>query len=97
MHLLEAGGIVHMPVLPALPSLDPSTVLRGDPSAIHLALERINNSLLTDPALAIGSAKDLVESTAKIVLRETGQTFTDREDMADLIRRAQQALALHPT
>lgn len=76
--------------LTALDNLD-------DPSAIHLALERINNSLLTDPALAIGSAKDLVESTAKIVLRETGHTFTDRDDMADLIRRAQQALALHPT
>ena len=69
----------------------------ADPSAIHLALERITNSILTDPALAIGSAKELVESTAKIILRETGKSFTDRDDMADLIRRSQQALALHPS
>jgi predicted transcriptional regulator len=49
------------------------------------------------PRDAIGAAKELIESTAKIVLRELGQTVDERtDDLPSLITRAQKALHLHP-
>ena len=50
-----------------------------------------------DPAQAIGSAKELIESTARLVLSEIGQSVDDRPDLPDLVRRAQEALDIHPT
>lgn len=47
--------------------------------------------------MAIGSANELIESTAKLVLRETGESVTGEPDLPDLVRRAQLALAVHPT
>ncbi|GAA2688773.1 MULTISPECIES: hypothetical protein [Actinosynnema] len=38
-----------------------------DPSAIQEQLDHIQRAIIDDPALAIGSAKELVESTAKVV------------------------------
>lgn len=69
----------------------------SDPSAIYAALERINRAGNDDPALAIGSAKELIESTAKVVLRERGLPVDDRADVPQLVRDAQQALRLHPS
>lgn len=69
-----------------------------EPAVIEEHLDRISHAVLqNDPALAIGSAKELVESTAKVVLRETGEPFSDDCDLPDLVRRAQLALAVHPT
>ena len=49
------------------------------------------------PALAVGSAKELIESTAKVVLAERGLTVSDKADLPELVRQAQQALGLHPS
>jgi hypothetical protein len=67
-----------------------------DPSAIYAALDRIRLAGHEDPAFAIGSAKELIESTAKIVLRERGLPVNDRDDVPQLVRAAQQALGLDP-
>lgn len=68
-----------------------------DPSVIHEHLERIGAAIeRNDPALAIGSAKELVESTAKLVLSETGTAFSDRDDVPELVRKAAGALHLSP-
>jgi predicted transcriptional regulator len=48
-----------------------------------------------DPALAIGSAKELIESTAKVVLAERGQPPGDKAELPVLIKDAQKALAAH--
>jgi Abortive infection C-terminus len=69
----------------------------SDPSAIYAALDRISRAGREDPALAIGSAKELIESTAKVVLRERGLPVDDRADVPQLVRDAQQALRLHPS
>jgi hypothetical protein len=50
------------------------------PSAIHEGFERIRRAIGDDPALAIGSAKELIESTARVVLTERGQPFDDQSD-----------------
>jgi hypothetical protein len=69
----------------------------SDPTAIRDQLDRISRAIPDDPALAIGSAKELIESTAKVVLAERGVPVGDRADIQQLIREAQQALLLHPT
>lgn len=69
-----------------------------DPSAIREHLDRIARAIEGgDAAQAIGSAKELVESTAKIVLHERQLPVNDRDDLPKLVRAAQLALGLHPT
>ncbi|WP_250284017.1 MULTISPECIES: abortive infection family protein [unclassified Frankia] len=65
--------------------------------AIREHLDRIQRAVIDDPALAIGSAKELIESTAKVVLTERGLPVNDKDDVPALIRQAQQALDLHPS
>lgn len=69
-----------------------------DSSAIREHLGRLASSIDTDPrlAVAVAVAKDLVESTAKLVLRETRIAYTRSDDLPALVARAQEALALHP-
>jgi abortive infection Abi-like protein len=68
-----------------------------DPAAIQEQLGRIQRAIMDDPALAIGSAKELVESTAKVVLLERGLPVNDKDDMPALVAQAQLALGLHPS
>lgn len=68
-----------------------------DPGAIEDHLSRIEGSVATDPGHAIGAAKELIESTAKVVLRQLGESFDDKADMPVLVKQAQSALGLHPS
>jgi Abortive infection C-terminus len=69
----------------------------NDASAIREQLDRIQRAIADDPALAVGSAKELIESTAKVVLAERGLPVSDKADLPELVRQAQQALRLHPS
>ncbi|MEV6909080.1 abortive infection family protein [Amycolatopsis sp. NPDC051071] len=68
-----------------------------DPSAIQEQLDRIQRAIIDDPAQAIGSAKELIESTAKVVLVERGRPVNEKDDLPALARAAQDALGLHPS
>lgn len=72
-----------------------SDIRSADVIRDHLA--RIERAVADDPAQVIGSAKELVESTAKIILRERGVAFTKDDDVPQLVPRAQEALGVHPT
>jgi hypothetical protein len=65
-----------------------------DPAAIREHLGRLQRIAQFDPPLAIGTAKELVESTAKTVLLEMGEPVNDREDLPALVSRAQRALGV---
>lgn len=67
-----------------------------DPSVIKSHLSRIHAAVEFDPELAIGSAKELIESTAKLVLTERGVAFTKDDDLTRLTNRAAEALNLRP-
>lgn len=68
-----------------------------DAGVIHEHLDRISAAIdRDDPAQAIGSAKELIESTAKLVLRERGEPYSDADDLPALVLRAQQSLSVHP-
>ena len=69
-----------------------------DPAAIRDHLQRITNGLGNDdPAQVIGSAKELVESTAKLVLRAQGQEYDAHDTVPQLVNQAQLSLGLHPS
>jgi hypothetical protein len=68
-----------------------------DPTAIQEQLGRIQRAIVDDPALAIGSAKELIESTAKTVLLERNQAVNEKDDLPALVTKAQLALGLHPS
>jgi len=61
-----------------------------------LMADDIQRTAQSDPPLAIGTAKELVESTAKAVLQERGQEVDDKDDLPTLVKRAQEAIGLHP-
>jgi hypothetical protein len=89
----EAGHIT-----PAGPRFAPESLKNvSHASAIRQQLGRIQHAILDDPALAIGSAKELIESTAKVVLKERGLPVDDKADLPALVRDAQQARGLHPS
>jgi hypothetical protein len=101
-HSLRRDGYVTDPETGHIASAGPqfsAASLAGlrDPSAIREQLDRIQRAITDDPALAVGSAKELIESTAKIVLAERGIAVSDRAGLPELVRQAQQALALHPS
>jgi hypothetical protein len=81
------------------PQLLPAESLANlkEPAAILEQLERIRRAMDDDPPLAVGSAKEVVESTAKVVLTERGLPVDDRDDVPALVSKAQQALGLHPS
>jgi hypothetical protein len=70
----------------------------ADPAAVREHLDRITRAIESDdPAQAIGSAKELIESTAKLVLREVGHTPDDAWNLPRLALEAQLALKVHPS
>lgn len=85
-------------ITPAGPRFAPESLKNiADASAIRQQLGRIQHAILDDPALAVGSAKELIESTAKVVLKERGLQVHEKADLPALVRDAQQALGLHPS
>lgn len=72
-------------------SLDP----RNDVQ-LRLAIERMRSSIETDPSLAIGSAKELIEACCKTVLLENFEEVKDSINMSELTKRALQCVSLIP-
>lgn len=69
-----------------------------DPAAILEQLDRIQRAVdHDDPAQVIGSARELIESTAKVVLTERGRSVNNKDDLPALARQAQEALGLQPS
>lgn len=74
-----------------LARLTDSGVIQDHLNRIGYAVEK------DDSAQVIGSAKELIESTAKLVLKERNEGFSDKDDLPELVRRAQLALDVHPS
>jgi len=59
----------------------------------HIA--RIKHSILNDPALAVGSAKELLETVLKTILKKH-DTPNPNEDIPQLLKRTQKLLEIDP-
>lgn len=59
-------------------------------------IERLENAVDRDPALAIGTAKELVETCCKSILTKRGIPFTKSADLGDLTKKLTKELQLVP-
>ena len=59
-------------------------------------VERIEAAIDTDPALAVGSAKELLETTCKTILVARGAGIDKTDDIPQLMRKTMKALNLLP-
>lgn len=68
--------------------------LLTDPEVLEEHLVRIRDSLSSDPAAAISSSKNLVESLFRIILDHSGVAYGQREDIPQLYRYVADLLEL---
>jgi hypothetical protein len=66
-----------------------------DPQVFHEHLRRIDAGLKADPAAAIASSKELVESVCKVVLDDYELGYRSKDDLLDLYKLAAKALNLN--
>lgn len=59
-------------------------------------IERLENAVDRDPALAIGTAKELVETCCKSILMKRGIAFKKSDDLGDLTKKLTKELQLVP-
>jgi len=81
-----------------MPSLDDIKEAAAAFDAKHLAdqIRRIEQSIETDPALAIGTAKELVETCCRTILAERGKPVTGMPDIPALTKETLKELKLVP-
>lgn len=69
--------------------------LLTDPRVLHEHQQRIRVGLDNDPAAAIASCKELIESLCKIILDQQGVVYPAGEDLPPLYKRVAELLALN--
>jgi len=67
----------------------------GDPQVVREHLRRIDRDLKSDPASAIGSSKELVETVLKTILDDYGISHGSSDDLMGLYKKVQEALRLN--
>lgn len=77
----------------------PAKKVAGELSSDHIAAQitRMEASVESDPALAIGSAKEFVESVCKGILAARGATLSGGENLQQLVRMTREELSLAST
>jgi hypothetical protein len=80
------------------PSLDPLKDHAKVRNANHLAeqIRRMEASVETDPSLAIGTAKELIETCCKTILAERGKPVSGTPDVSTLTKETLKELKLVP-
>ena len=73
------------------------TLASVDATYIAQQITRMEAAVLNDPALAIGTAKELIESCCKTILRERSVEIPKDADIPRLVKLTSQALQLTPT
>jgi hypothetical protein len=102
-HLHEAGAqrrVRAQNTRPALQLIDAEIreAIAQSFDAAHIAeqIQRIEASIDTDPALAIGTAKELTESCFKTILGERAIEYSKSDDLPQLRKKVFKALKLVP-
>ena len=79
------------PHMEAIRSLAAASDLPG----LHVEIDRIAHSAENDPSLAVGTAKEMVETICKTILEDRGVS-SQGEDLPQLVRAVAKELALLP-
>lgn len=72
------------------------TVRELDLPELHRQILRMQAAVGDDPALAIGTAKELVESTCKTILDARQIAYAEDSDIGQLVKETRKALGLIP-
>lgn len=89
------GRYVGVGVIPAVSAA--KTTLGGtDPGYLFQQITRMEAAVGNDPALAIGTAKELIETCCKTILETRGVTFSKSADIPELIKVTAKTLELTP-
>ncbi|WP_374377570.1 abortive infection family protein [Dongia sp.] len=89
------GRFVGIGVTPAIAAAK-ATLGATDPGYLFQQITRMEAAVGTDPALAIGTAKELVESCCKTILNSRGVPISKSADIPELIKQTTKALELTP-
>jgi hypothetical protein len=72
-------------------------ILAGtDPSYIAQQITRMEAAVVNDPALAIGTAKELIETVCKTILAARGIAFSKTAELPELVKATAKTLELTP-
>lgn len=69
---------------------------RLDLPGLQLQIDRIVASIDTDPAHAIGTAKEMIETTCKSILTARGDSYSKSADIPELVKQTRRVLKLLP-
>jgi hypothetical protein len=91
----EGGRIVSGAGIPSLASIKDTAAVFD---AKHMAdqIRRMESSVESDPSLAIGTAKELIETCCKTILSERGKPVTGTPDVSTLTKETLKELKLIP-
>jgi hypothetical protein len=89
------GKYVGFTVAPGIQSAR-ETLLETDVTYVAQQITRMEAAVSQDPELAIGTAKELVETCCKSILVEAGVEFSKNDDLPKLVKRTVAVLQLTP-
>lgn len=67
-----------------------------DAGSMRREIERLERAIETDPALAIGTSKDLIESCCKTILKRCSIDYSNNDDLPALVKKVTKELKLVP-
>ena len=85
-------GVVGAPAITAARE----TLAGTDPGYVAQQITRMEAAVVNDPGLAIGTAKELVETCCKTILTDRGVTFAKNADVPELVKLTSKELELTP-
>jgi hypothetical protein len=89
------GRYIGLHVTPGLAAAR-DTLTGTDPSYVAQQITRIEAAVVNDPSLAIGTAKELVETCCKTILAERKIEFSKTADIPELVKLTARELELTP-
>jgi hypothetical protein len=89
------GCITHKGQVMSLPTVQEAAAALDVPE-LHRQLARLQTATDDDPGLAIGTAKELVETTCKTILHARGVSFDESGDVVELVKIVRRELGLLP-
>lgn len=93
--IYQDGKIVTIGQVPSLTHLESIAVSADFPYLLR-QLDRIENSIDSDPWLAIGTAKELIETICKSILTDLGKPFDKDWELMELCKETRKELKLTP-
>lgn len=72
------------------------SITKIDAPELHRQIERMQDAVDHDPALAIGTAKELIETICKTILEDRGIQYSKDDDLPKLVKNTRMVLGLVP-